>query len=247
MDNNLYARQEALDLYVPDSVCIVGVGGTGTWIAIGLAMSGVPELYLIDPDFLEDHNRNRLPFTASQVSRSKVDAAGDLIVSLRPDINLIKMHTKASGDTLGIIPSGIVVDCTDRYSTQLELEEACKQYGKTYIRDGYDGTKISVTSTIPRWDLGGAQDSGYEIVPSWVATPMVAAGFTLAKIMKNPKLEVSIDITKGISNVERSNKIPKEQTFYDEVCRNQRSKRNTPALTSEEDIKRMQGILREGE
>lgn len=205
---NLYTRQEPLELQVPLSCAVIGVGGTGTWVSIGLAMSGVAELYLIDPDYLEDHNRNRLPFSLSQVSRPKVDVAGDFIVSLRPDINLIRMHTSATKDILGIIPSEFIVDCTDRYQLQLELCKECKLLGKKYVRCGYDGTKLSVTSTIPKWVLDDEPD-GYTIVPSWVATPMVAAGLALAKIMKNLVLEVSIDITRNISN--ENNKIPEKQ------------------------------------
>ena len=208
--DNLYTRQAPLELYIPQSVVVIGVGGTGTWVAIGLAMSGVPELYLIDPDYLEDHNRNRLPFPQSQVSRSKVDVVGDFIVSLRPDINLIKIQTRANRDTLGIIPSELIVDCTDRYKLQLELCDACKELNKEYVRCGYDGTKLTVTSTIPKWDLGDAPDDGYTVVPSWVATPMIAAGIALAKIMCNLELEVSIDIVRDIVNGNK--KVPKKRT-----------------------------------
>lgn len=197
---DLYIRQEPLELFIPDNAVVIGVGGTGTWVALGLAMSGVPELYLIDPDSLEDHNRNRLPFPANQVSRPKVDTIGDLIVSLRPDITLIRMQAFASPDTLEIISSEYIFDCTDRYGLQLELCQKCKELGKTYIRCGYDGTRISITSTVPKWSLDGAPDEGYEIVPSWVAPPMVAAGLALSKLMKNLELEVSIDITREMNN-----------------------------------------------
>ena len=62
MSDTRYKRQQKLDLNVKQSVTIVGCGGIGAWVAIFAAMSGIEDIILFDPDILESHNLNRLPF-----------------------------------------------------------------------------------------------------------------------------------------------------------------------------------------
>ncbi len=43
-------------------VLIIGVGGVGSWIALGLAQSGINNFILCDPDVVKPHNLNRSLF-----------------------------------------------------------------------------------------------------------------------------------------------------------------------------------------
>ena len=57
----IYERQNLIkDLKIPETASVVGLGGTGFWTALLLAMSGVEELVLIDSDIVEVSNLNRL-------------------------------------------------------------------------------------------------------------------------------------------------------------------------------------------
>ena len=68
---------------VPQLATVVGLGGTGFWTAIFLAMSGVEELILIDQDVLETSNLNRLPLKNEHIGKKKVIIAKDFIENIR--------------------------------------------------------------------------------------------------------------------------------------------------------------------
>jgi hypothetical protein len=85
-------------------VAIIGCSGTGGPTAMMLARLGVGELYLIDPDRIEQHNLNRIPCTKeSDIGKLKTDVlrrelgqcgSGTIIhscpVNLYDDIKLIR-------------------------------------------------------------------------------------------------------------------------------------------------------------
>ena len=71
----LYERQNLIrDLKIPEVSTVVGLGGTGFWTAVFLAMSGVEELILIDSDIVEVSNLNRLPLKEGFVGKKKIAA-----------------------------------------------------------------------------------------------------------------------------------------------------------------------------
>jgi molybdopterin-synthase adenylyltransferase len=62
------------------TVAIVGTGGTGSIIAQQLAHLGVNKFYLVDPDFLEESNLNRVVGTTHlDVGKPKVDITKRLL------------------------------------------------------------------------------------------------------------------------------------------------------------------------
>jgi tRNA A37 threonylcarbamoyladenosine dehydratase len=87
MPDLLYDRQQALQLTTPNAITIAGLGGIGSWVAILAAMSGVPNVFLFDPDTLEEHNRNRLPFCQGSLNQNKVDIVANYIKGIRPECN----------------------------------------------------------------------------------------------------------------------------------------------------------------
>jgi ThiF family len=58
-------------------VGVVGCSGTGTWVIQQLALYGIGTLVLVDPDHIEEKNRNRIPATTQDVQQQtlKVDLA----------------------------------------------------------------------------------------------------------------------------------------------------------------------------
>ena len=65
---------------------LIGAGGTGSWLALALAMMGVAELMVVDPDVVEDRNRTRQPYPAAAVGRRKVEVLGEIVTGLRPEL-----------------------------------------------------------------------------------------------------------------------------------------------------------------
>jgi molybdopterin/thiamine biosynthesis adenylyltransferase len=61
------------------TVIIVGVGGIGSWLALGLAQLGVKTLILIDNDIVNEHNLNRSLFFHSDIGKLKTSAIKEKI------------------------------------------------------------------------------------------------------------------------------------------------------------------------
>ena len=210
MPGELYQRQETLLLTIPPSLTVVGCGGIGSWVAIDAAMSGVPNIFLFDADTLEESNRNRLPFCEGSINRPKVEVVAEFIKSIRPDIIVVAVPNRLEGALLEIQTAVCrhFIDCTDSPKTQMLLYKACKECGAVYIRAGYDGTKIMVTSAVSGWIRADVEEEHYQINPSWVVPAQVVAALAVGKLLKYYNQEVSLDISEiGIPVIQRSSRI----------------------------------------
>jgi molybdopterin-synthase adenylyltransferase len=66
-------------------VVVIGVGGTGSHVAVQLAHLGVSDLTLVDPDTVEESNLSRIiGSTADDVGRHKVDVIADVVARINP-------------------------------------------------------------------------------------------------------------------------------------------------------------------
>lgn len=206
----LYDRQRDIDLFIPPNLTIAGVGGIGSWVAILSAMSGVGSIYLFDPDVMEESNRNRLPFCQGSIGRPKVEVVREHILSLRPDAVVVAIQEKLGGILLDIQlgASSVIIDCTDSPRAQFEFYNRCKERGTKYIRAGYDGTRITVTSVVSGWIRTDVEEENYEVNPSWVVPAVVVAALAVGKMEKYFDQEVSLDVSEiGIPVRERNRRV----------------------------------------
>src|SRR6516164_11503185 len=80
----LYGKA-ALERLRAAHVCIVGVGGVGSWVVEALARSGVGSLTLIDLDDVCVTNVNRqLPALDGQIGRPKIDVLAERVRLIQP-------------------------------------------------------------------------------------------------------------------------------------------------------------------
>ncbi len=191
--DNIYSRQEKLKLKAVESATVIGQGGTGSWVAILLAMSGCPELHLLDGQQLEISNFNRLPLDETKCLRqNKAEAIEEFILNIRPDC---QVYTYGAANNFNLAQTnGVIFDCTDSQETQLQMHKWAETNKREYIRVGYDGTHITVTNRVSAWKVGEGRD-GYTIVPSWVVPAVIASALGVAKAMYQPDLDVVKDIT----------------------------------------------------
>lgn len=180
---SFYDRQELIEgINTKLKVCIVGAGGIGFHVAKLLAMSGVEDMYVFDPDTLEESNLNRLDVTVDFVGKNKADIVKTIVKQLRPDVRIkvfpfpLKDHT---------FPKGVdwVIDCTDNHASQLENQRMADQNGAKYVKSGYDGERMSINDRVATWDTGDTQD-GYRVTPSWAVPAIMAAALVVGKVMK---------------------------------------------------------------
>jgi len=199
-DEQLYQRQEQLNLTIPDTVTIVGCGGVGSWAAIGLAMAGIPNIFLFDPDVMEESNRNRLPFCQSSLNRPKVDVVSEYIQAIRPDCTVVSVQNKLESIFLEIqlSVSQWVLDATDSPRSQFAIYKACKDKNANYVRAGYDGTGMTITSHISGFVKSvtdqGDEVANYTVAPSWVVPAQIVAALAVGKICKWQNQEVACDV-----------------------------------------------------
>jgi tRNA A37 threonylcarbamoyladenosine dehydratase len=193
---SFYDRQKDIAMKTDIKVGIIGCGGVGYWVAKFLAMSGVNEFFLCDDDILEIHNLNRLDLPPGACGTNKADAAKITILAIRPDAIVRTIPFKFNPDFFKD-KMDLVVDCTDKITSQKMISAFSKTKGIKYLKVGYDGTHITISNKIAAW---GEDEGGYRITPSWVVPAVVVASMAVGSILKYFGKEMSMDI----SNLYRS-------------------------------------------
>ena len=106
-------------------VCILGLGGLGSNVAVLLARSGIGSLKLVDFDTVEASNLNRQQYRISHIGIKKTEAMKSIIREINPfvevDILDIKVDRENIYSTVGDIE--IVVEAFDRAETKAMLME----------------------------------------------------------------------------------------------------------------------------
>ena len=177
----LYERQNLIrDLKIPEVSTVVGLGGTGFWTAVFLAMSGVEELILIDSDTIEVSNLNRLPLKESFVGRKKVTAVQEFVSEIRKIVRIETHDLRIEKPENCQILRGAVFCCTDNLRSQQLVCAYCKKNNLAYQRIGYDGTILNVSKTFPLTFEEIKDEGGYTVTPSWVIPAVFAAAAGVA-------------------------------------------------------------------
>ena len=106
-------------------VCILGLGGLGSNVAILLARGGIGHLKLIDFDVVEASNLNRQQYRISHIGMKKTEAIKTIIKEINPFVEIetfdIKVDRKNIYSIVGDIE--IVVEAFDRAETKAMLME----------------------------------------------------------------------------------------------------------------------------
>ncbi|MBC8462998.1 HesA/MoeB/ThiF family protein [Candidatus Bathyarchaeota archaeon] len=132
------------------TVCIVGVGGLGSPVAIQLASMGVGTLRLIDNDIVEMSNLQRQHlYGVDQVGLPKVEAAAHRLRGLNPFIRIDPvpmMVTPFNAEEL-IDGSDVVIGSLDMMAPRYSLNRACQRLGIPFIHGAalaYNGTVSTI-------------------------------------------------------------------------------------------------------
>ena len=133
-----YSRQMALKEVGPKGqgklrasrVLVVGCGGLGAPVISYLAGAGIGRLGLVDSDRLEPSNLHRQTMYAlADVGQLKADLAAARVRALNPDVD-VREHAERLDATNAaeiIGQYGLVIDCTDNFSTKFLLNDVCVQ------------------------------------------------------------------------------------------------------------------------
>lgn len=144
----LYGK-EALEKLARAHVCVIGVGGVGSWIVEALARSGVGEFTLVDPDDVCVTNTNRqLPALEGEYGRPKIDVLAARVERINSACRVHRLHvflTAATADD--VIKPGytMVVDAVDRMTPKALIIAQSRQLGLDVITIGGAGGRRDPT------------------------------------------------------------------------------------------------------
>lgn len=108
---------DAMERLARARVCVIGVGGVGSWVAEALARSGIGGLTLIDPDHVAESNINRQVHAIdATLGMAKVQAMADRIRGIHPACEVDGVEEFVSEDNVARLLAGRydhVVDAID--------------------------------------------------------------------------------------------------------------------------------------
>ncbi len=130
-------------------VCIVGVGGVGSWVVEALARSAVGHLSLIDADDVCVSNTNRqLHALEGHFGRVKVEVMAERARSINPDIKVdtfAEFLTPSNLEQLLDRGYDLVIDCCDAFRVKVEMIAWCRRRKLPLIVSGSAGGRIDPT------------------------------------------------------------------------------------------------------
>ena len=130
-------------------VCVVGLGGVGSWAVEALVRSGVGRLTLIDADDLCLSNTNRqLPALQGQYGRGKAEAMAERCLAINPKASVdpvASFLTPGNLDELLGPGFDLVLDACDSFRTKVEAIAWCRRRKQPVITVGSAGGRIDPT------------------------------------------------------------------------------------------------------
>jgi len=140
---------EALEKLGRAHVCIIGLGGVGSWIVEALARSGVGRMTLIDMDDVCVTNTNRqLPALEGEYGRPKIEVLAERVGRIHATCEVTLRHaffTEATADELMRGDYGYVVDAVDRMTPKALIIARARALGIETLTIGGAGGRRDPT------------------------------------------------------------------------------------------------------
>jgi len=126
-------------------ICVVGIGGVGSWAAEALARTGVGRITLIDMDHVAESNVNRqIQATSETLGMAKIDAMRHRIASINPACHVTGIDAFVEpGNWPGILPDGVdgVIDACDQMRAKVAMAAWALANQRLFITVGAAGGK----------------------------------------------------------------------------------------------------------
>ena len=128
-------------------VAVFGVGGVGSYIAEGLARSGVGHIHLIDSDDVDITNLNRqLEALSYTVGQPKAQAMKERILQINPECE-VTVHDcfflPENSDDFDFTQYDYIADAVDTVTAKIELVMKAHREGTPIISSMGTGNKLS--------------------------------------------------------------------------------------------------------
>ncbi|MFM2486246.1 tRNA cyclic N6-threonylcarbamoyladenosine(37) synthase TcdA [Celerinatantimonas yamalensis] len=140
---------KALDKFANSHICVIGIGGVGSWAAEALARSGIGQITLIDLDDICVTNTNRQSHTlASTIGQAKTEVIKARIMDINPEANCHIIDDFITADNLSEYIDArfdYVIDAIDSVKAKTALIAYCKRQKIKIISVGGAGGQIDPT------------------------------------------------------------------------------------------------------
>jgi len=140
---------DALARFEAAHVCVVGIGGVGSWAAEALARSAIGQITLIDLDMVAESNVNRqIHALGDTFGKAKTDAMAERILAINPRCQITRIEDFVTLENLDqMLDRGFdyVIDAIDQVRIKAAMIAWCKARGVPLITSGGAGGQIDPT------------------------------------------------------------------------------------------------------
>ena len=123
-------------------VCVIGIGGVGSWVVEALARSGIGRLTLIDLDHVAESNINRqVQAQDATLGQAKVSAMRDRIGGINPRCEVVCVEEFITPENVAaLLPAcDAVVDAIDQVRAKAALIAHCRRADIALVTTGGAG------------------------------------------------------------------------------------------------------------
>lgn len=128
-------------------ICVIGVGGVGSWVVEALARSGIGALTLIDLDQIAESNVNRqIMALTSQLGRAKVTVLRNRVYDINPAAQVEVIEDFVETDNYQEFfqrSFDFVIDAIDNLKVKAFLADYFVKKGQAFVVAGAAGGKSS--------------------------------------------------------------------------------------------------------
>lgn len=137
----------ALKSFSTAHICVIGIGGVGSWVAESLARSGIGQITLIDMDDVCVTNTNRqIHALKSTIGKAKTAVMSDRILEINPECNVNCIDDFINADNVSdylgskLIPRyDYIIDAIDSVRDKAAILAYCKRQKLKIITIGGAG------------------------------------------------------------------------------------------------------------
>ena len=153
--------QRAYNIIQNAHICVIGIGGVGSWAAESLARTGVGHITLIDHDDIAESNINRqIHSLSTTINKSKVATMAERIQQINPDCKVTIIDdfiTESNCKKYLSKEFSFVIDAIDSIKFKCAIIYYCKRNKIPIITTGgagglTDPTKIDITDLAKTWN-----------------------------------------------------------------------------------------------
>lgn len=136
----------ALRRFMEAHVCVIGIGGVGSWAAEALARSAIGKLTLIDLDHIAESNTNRqIHALGDEYGKAKVQAMRERILAINPLCQVTAVEEFVAADNLELLLEkgfDYVVDAIDQTRVKAAMIAWCKANMVNLVTTGSAGGQL---------------------------------------------------------------------------------------------------------